>query len=107
QRLGKKPCQLWPARDWTYGVAWTSLGSIHSPDQQPALYLLAKRAGLHQPANCGMFHPRDCLAAIEWCRSNYVTSHWFRAWRSAISNGIEGTRSRRTLLHIRSRLVAG
>ena len=41
------------------------MGALHQVAQLAALRLPAKRAGLHQPADCGVFHLRDPLAAPE------------------------------------------
>jgi hypothetical protein len=46
-----------------YGGARLAMGALHQVAQLAALRLPAKRAGLYQPADCGVLHLRDPLDA--------------------------------------------
>ena len=66
------------------GRAWAGLGSIHPSDQQPALHLSAKRAGIHQPADCSLLHPGNSVAAVELSGSYHFTADRVRDGRGSL-----------------------
>ena len=77
------------------GLAWVPFIHLH---QQPALHLPAKRAGLHQPADCGLLHPGNSVAAAELARRDHFTPDRFCHGRGAFYSRTDGPRRRRPRL---------
>ena len=80
------------------GGARPGLGAVHSSDQQPALHLPAERAGLHQPAHCGLLHPGNSVAAAERAGRNHFAADRFCHGRGALYSRTDGPRGRRPCL---------